>query len=127
MIQVEINVCTDADIKISLNREFSIYLYLFFEPKFKAFMGRIKTDLEFLTQREWKNINMMLAFPLIQEELCIHCKDYSYISYWQSELFDKEEMDTYTATDNNEYIYLRQSRCKFLDCNLFISKLKAFA
>ena len=126
MIEIEINSVTNADIKISVDYNYRMYLFLFFQPKYNPFKNKIKANASYLTETEWRNIKMMLTLPLIQEELYIQTRDYTDISNWQAELFDPEEMDTYTRFEKGYYVYSRQSFDWYLDFNFFISKIKRF-
>lgn len=121
MIFVETKIAMEADIKIRKEDQFnSIYLYAAFEPRFSIFNKRLMKNINDLTDKEWRNIEILFTFPLIQEEFYIESKRYDYISDALYNLFDKEEMDCYTMNNKNKYVHLRQSNVWFLKFNDFI-------
>ena len=125
MITIEIKESPSTDIKIKRDGPFQVYLYYSFECKFKVFNHNISKCIDELQESEIKGINLILTFPLIQQELFIKSFNYSDIAHLQSQLFDAEEMDTYSFMKHDYYIYLRQSFDIFIDFNKFIKALKS--
>lgn len=125
MIFVETKIAMEADIKIRREDQFNrIYLYAAFEPRFSLFNKKIVKNINDLTDKEWRNIEILFTFPLIQEEFYIESKEYDFISDALYNLFDKEEMDCHTLRKDDRYIHLHQSNTWFLNFKDFIRYIR---